>query len=138
MDRPRIYVNRILTAEKIGTFGLVDQAKEISHCIKWAFQLDDAEKLKVVAKVSSNGTNVCSHFWHFLVYAYLDNNLTTGNIFYFDCKNDMELAFEACDIIHPYSNGKSYKQNFFEQFLIMEENYEEIKGIAELAIAGSF
>lgn len=138
MDRPAIYVNHILTADKVGIYGLADEPKEIANCIKLAFQMEDAKKLKIFANTYKNGASKCSHIWHFIIFAHLDDNLTTGTILYFDCKNDMDLAFEACDIINTYDNSKSYKQDFLENFLLVKEKYdEEMDGIAVLAIAES-
>ena len=137
MDRPAIYVNHILTAAQNGIYGSVNEPKEIAHCLKWAFRMEDAEKLKIIAKSSSNGASVCSNFWHFIIYAHLDNNMTSGTILYFDCKNDMELAFEACNLIPKDDSGKSYKQDFMEQFLVVQEKYDEIEGVAVLTLTES-
>lgn len=130
MERPVIFVNQIIPYEEAGCYcGLASEPNTIANCIKLSFRMNDAKKLKVLAKASNKGASVCSNFWQFVIYAQLDNNLTTGRVIYFDLSNDMDLALDVCNRF--IEEGKD---EFVRNFMSVQEKYNEVEGICKLSV----
>jgi len=130
----KLYVNDIIETGKSGLYGLEYDMVRIFKNMDIIIQPSDKESVLMEARDSPTAISFVHRFCQFIFYLKLNNDLTKGNLVFFDCKNEMDIAL---DVYNAFSKGEFkelQKEDFMEMFLQISKDYDNLDGMAELTV----
>jgi len=127
----KLYVDSLFESDT-GVYGIENDITRIRKNMSVMYHQHDIEYLQNEAKKNKEGISHLHQFCQFIVYLILHQDLNSGQITFFDCRNDMNIALDIYNQFTKEGWDKLPKESFMKWFLEIEKEYEKVKDVAEL------
>jgi hypothetical protein len=130
MHTIKLQVDVLVTTENKGTYGIANSDYLITGNFNKIFLSENAKQ--IAYELEDKDISVMHQFCQYIVYSNLSNKPGNSQIVFFDCENDINTALDIYNAFTKGNFGTISKEEFMQLFIVIQECYSEVIGLAEL------